>query len=321
MKLTVAICTWNRCALIKKTLEQITRMAIPVDVDWELLVINNNSTDATPEVLATFEGALPLRVLIEPEAGLSNARNRAVREATGDYILWTDDDVLVDEKWMKAYSSSFQLWPDAAIFGGNIEPWFEGNPPEWLQRGWKHVASAFASRDLGDQAIPLANGVLPFGANFAVRTKELRNYAFDPRLGVRPDSIMGGEETTLIKRMLEDGITGRWVPDARVRHFIPKPRQTIDYVRHYFRGYGEYCAHEGISQTDATIFGAPRWIWREAFVSKAKYRMRRIFSQPEVWVADLVASSQAWGQLQGYRSNKHGSSEQRQVDGISKELI
>jgi glycosyltransferase involved in cell wall biosynthesis len=321
MKITVAICTWNRCALLKETLEQVARLAIPSEVDWQLLVVNNNSTDATSQVLASFDSRLPLHSVLEPNPGLSNARNRAVVEATGDYILWTDDDVLVDEGWLTAYCEAFVRWSEAAIFGGNIKPWFEGSPPTWLERVWPQVASAYASRDLGEQSVPLSHTVLPFGANFAVRTNEQRKYPYDPQLGVRPDSIIGGEETTVIRSMMADGIKGRWVPDARVRHYIPASRQTILYLRNYFRGYGEYCAFQNTSSSEPAIFGAPRWLWREAVAREARYRLRRHFAQPEVWIEDLIASSQAWGQLRGFRSNRTGVEGKQRVKEVKNEMI
>lgn len=302
MRITVAICTWNRSALLKETLEQVARLKIPQGVDWELLVINNNSTDATDDVLGSFLTRLPLRAVIEPEPGLSNARNRAVREAKGDYLIWTDDDVLVDEQWMTAYRDAFVRKPDAAIFGGNIEPWFAGTPPQWLLRVWSRVATAYASRDLGNEAVPLSKEVVPFGANFAVRTIEQRKYLYDPQLGVRPDNIMGGEETTVIRSMLADGIAGWWVPEARVRHYIPEERQTIAYLRNYFSGYGEYCAKQDDNNAETRLLGTPRWLWREAVASETKYRLRRYVARPEVWIEDLIASSQACGQLRGFRA-------------------
>src|SRR5213593_3681732 len=118
MDLTVAICTWNRWRLLHQALEQMTKLVIPHDVEWELLVVNNNCTDATDRVIEEFASRLPLRRLFEPKPGLSNARNAAVREARGEYILWTDDDTQVDEHWVATYVRAFQQWPNAAFFGG-----------------------------------------------------------------------------------------------------------------------------------------------------------------------------------------------------------
>jgi glycosyltransferase involved in cell wall biosynthesis len=272
-------------------------------------------------VLASFVNRVPIRAVMEAEPGLSNARNRAVLEATGDYILWTDDDVLVDERWLSAYCEAFERWPDAAIFGGNIKPWFEGTPPEWLEHVWPQVASAYASRDLGEKSVPLSREILPFGANFAVRTNDQRRYPYDPDLGVRPDSVIGGEETSVIKNMMADGVTGWWVPDARVRHYIPSTRQTIAFLRKYYKGYGEYCALRDLDTEEVKLFGAPRWLWREAIAAEIRYRWRRYFSQPDVWIVDLMSSSQARGQLRGFRENRKAAEAKQHRDEIKNEIV
>src|SRR4051794_35896246 len=103
MNVTVAICTWNRAGLLDQTLSEMGRLRIPSGLEWELIVVNNNCTDPTDEVIARHTGRLPIRRVSEPRPGQSNARNAAVRVARGDYIVWTDDDVLVDPLWLAAY--------------------------------------------------------------------------------------------------------------------------------------------------------------------------------------------------------------------------
>ncbi len=142
MRITIAICTWNRAYLLSNTFAQMHKMLIPHGLKWELLVVNNNCTDHTDEVIASFSAKLPIRRIFEPTPGLSNARNAAVRAATGDYIIWTDDDVLVNEFWLSAYAEAFQRWPDAAVFGGPVTPWFADTPPKWITEAWPLVASA-----------------------------------------------------------------------------------------------------------------------------------------------------------------------------------
>src|SRR5947209_7995559 len=135
MKFTVAICTWNRASLLARTLEQLTRVEHPAGA-WEVLVVNNDSTDDTERVLDSFADGLPLRRAFEPRAGLSHARNTAVGVATGDYIVWTDDDVLVSAGWLDAYRRAVERWPEAAVFGGPVRPRFEGTPPPWMSASW-----------------------------------------------------------------------------------------------------------------------------------------------------------------------------------------
>src|SRR6266550_1086469 len=113
MLVSVALCSWNRSGLLRKTLEQFTYLEAPNGFDWELLVVDNNSTDDTPDVLAEFASRLPLRALREPMPGKSNAANLAVREARGEYILWTDDDVLAGSDWVRQYVDAFRRYPTA----------------------------------------------------------------------------------------------------------------------------------------------------------------------------------------------------------------
>src|SRR5687767_259622 len=112
VKLTVAICTWNRSELLSKSLQQLTRMQQPC-APWEVIVVNNGSTDETELVLDAFVDRLPLRRVFEPAPGQSHARNAAVRQASGDYVIWTDDDVLVDAAWLIAYERAIKRWPEA----------------------------------------------------------------------------------------------------------------------------------------------------------------------------------------------------------------
>ena len=98
----------------------------------EVVVVNNNCEDHTDEVIRAFVDRLPIRREFEPERGHSRARNRGVDTAKGDYIVWTDDDVVVDPGWLAAYSRAFRRWPEAALFGGPIIPKFEPPSPKWL---------------------------------------------------------------------------------------------------------------------------------------------------------------------------------------------
>jgi glycosyltransferase involved in cell wall biosynthesis len=274
-----------------------TKLRVPENTTWELLVVDNNSTDDTPAVLASFDGRLPIRRLFEPMPGVCNARNLAVKEASGDYMLWTDDDVLVEPTWMAGYVAAFLRRPSAGFFGGVIRPWFPQDPPEWLRRGFDPVASAYAARDLGPEEMPLSAEQLPYGANMAVRIEEQRAFLYDVSLGPRPGSRMRGEETDMFLRMIGQGVAGSWVPDAIVRHYIPPERQSVKYLREYYRGQGEYLALTKEPPATPRLFGKPRWYWRSAIQNEAQYRIGRAFGRPEKWVPKLRDASVAWGRL------------------------
>src|SRR5262249_2574313 len=147
-----AICTWNRSKSLSATLSSLQQLTIPPDIDWEVLLVNNNCSDDTDEVIAQFADRLPIRLLHEKRQGLSNARNCAAAAAKGDYILWTDDDAIVDPNWVAAYVNAFRTWPKASLFGGPIKLKLEGNPPRWLpvMLSDESFASIYSHRDLSN---------------------------------------------------------------------------------------------------------------------------------------------------------------------------
>ena len=301
MRFTVAICTWNRADLLEQTLEQLAGLRIPPGVRWDLVVVNNACTDHTDRVLDRFSGRLPLHRVFESEPGLSNARNRAVAEAEGDWIVWTDDDVLVDPKWLVAYADAIDAHPGVSLLGGPVEPWFEGGAPAWLRRVFDQVSTAFAVRDLADEPFRLAPdpGRLPFGANYAVRLDAQRRHLYDPELGRRPGSMVGSEETSVMLALLEEGAEGWWVPAAHVRHFIPSERQTVGYLRRFYEGQGEQSGRASTSDGRFMLANRPSWMWREAMAAEIGYRLQRTFLPPERWLPALKRTAFLRGRLRG----------------------
>lgn len=310
MNLTVAICTWNRARLLRRTLDSLAVQHKPGGATWELLVVNNNCTDETDAVVSAFESRLPIRGLHEPNPGLSNARNKAIAAATGDYMVWTDDDVVVCPEWLSAYALAFQAWPDHAVFGGPIRPEFEGTPPNWLLSVWPDVQTAYAIRDFdvasGESAI--IAGKEPFGANFAVRSDLQRLHPYDSRLGRSPGHpSLGGEESVVIRAILGNGHQGRWVPEAVVHHWVPRTRQTTRYLRDYWRGYGAYKAMSTDFTAQSSILGVPRWMIRARVECEIRYRAGRIFRKPGKWIHDLMHLGFAEGQLAHVRERQHSA--------------
>jgi glycosyltransferase involved in cell wall biosynthesis len=261
--ITVAICTWNRAKLLDQTLTHMRQLRVPAGTEWELLVVNNNCTDDTDAVLQRHANQLPLRPLLETKQGLSNARNCAVNAARGDLLIWTDDDVLVDPEWLAAYGKAVEAWPRATFFGGVVQPLFETAPPAWIRRHLDEIGIAFAIRQRGDTDRPLGAQEAPVGANFAIRTEVQRRYPYAPHLGRTGAGLAGTEDTDLIRRLKADGHEGVWLASARVRHFIPADRMTLDYTWKWRRGHGAFWARENPSPPVARLLGAPRWlVWK-----------------------------------------------------------
>jgi glycosyltransferase involved in cell wall biosynthesis len=301
MDLTVAICTWNRAALLAQTLEQMRQLVIPPGVTWELIVVNNNCTDDTDQVIARFAGVLPVRRVFEPTPGLSHARNAAIARASGELILWTDDDVLVSPQWLAAYVHAAENHPDAAFFGGPIEPWFVDPPPTWIVESLPLIGAYYALRRPPVEGGYITPAYLPYGANYVIRTPIQCAFLYNGDLGHKAGCFVAGEETDVLERVLRAGHRGVWVCEATVKHYIPPQRLTRRYIRQRAFGTGQLLAYQQGPQRCATMFGRPRWLLRQAILAECRYQLRRWFVQPKVAVRDLREAGIKWGMFWGAR--------------------
>ena len=279
-----------------------TRLVIPRDVTWELVIVNNRCTDETDVVIASFKTRLPIRRAFEPTPGLSNARNRALQESSGEYILWTDDDVFVTEHWLEGYVRAFRRWPEADVFGGPIEPLFEGEPPRWILRVLDQIGPVFGRQTFGNMPVPLAADQVstgPYGGNFVVRKRVLPTRAFSESLGVRHGVYALGEETEVIRGLLASGLSGWWTPEPLVRHWIPQSSQTLDHVRQWMVACGQY----EFTQLSSASLSQLRYYWEYVRLigHETSFRLTRYLTPPEFWIRDIVGASKARGAILSHR--------------------
>jgi glucosyl-dolichyl phosphate glucuronosyltransferase len=312
--ITAAIVTWNRAKLLDLTLAQMQKLRIPPGVEWELLIVNNGCTDETDEVIAKHGKFLPIRGLFEATPGCASARNKAVAEARGELILWIDDDVLADPEWLAAHHEAAQRWPDAAYFGGLIEPWFERTPPGWILANRKMLEGVLALRDFGDDEHYLSADEIPWTANMAIRAEIFRDSRFDPALGVTRNGGYLSAETELVKSLHARGVPGVWVPGARVKHFISKRRLNRGYVWKHFHRYGRTLTYltrsldhlNGATRAGKEWDGVPRWVYRRCIEMWATSLWKRIRFQPD-WLRVYTGAATTAGAIaEARRQHKEG---------------
>jgi hypothetical protein len=263
LTVSVAICTWNRSDMLRQTLARMTQLVVPNSQEWELLIVDNNCTDETSSVIQSFAGRLPIRVLRELAPGLSHARNRALKETRSDLLLWTDDDVLVDEHWLTEFVSAARRFPDAAAFGGVIEPWFLEEPDPDLRAAFPSLAMGFCGLDHERPCGPMPDGTFVFGANMGYRRELIQGMNFDVNLGTSPSSAIGGDEVDFLQQIRSRNGTVVWWPAMRVKHCVAPPRATLAYLKDFSFGKGLEFVASIRSVGEALWLGAPRWLWRE----------------------------------------------------------
>jgi glycosyltransferase involved in cell wall biosynthesis len=233
MRLTIIVCTYNRAISLKQTLECLSQQTISESMPWELIVVDNNSTDETKNVVSGMRSRIPdLRYEFESRQGLSHARNRGVSAARGDYIFFTDDDVCPEKIWAARLYEHMRTTGCSGA-GGFVAPKWETQPPPWLtERFYGYLAVHSSERNRETEVLDVHDA--PYGANIGFRREVFDKIGlFDPALGRKGTVLAAGEEWDLIARMLNVGMKVMFFPDARVAHRIESARMTRRYFRRW----------------------------------------------------------------------------------------
>lgn len=230
IKVTVAIPTYNRADFLRQTLAGIAGQQFPRE-HFEVLVIDNNSTDHTRAVVAEFAATQPApRYVHEAAQGLDYARNRAITEARGEIIVFGDDDILVQPDWLA--QMAVPLLADAGArrigaVGGEVIPVFPDGLPDWV-REW-HAPLAFRA-DTG----PLEPRHSPMGANLAFPAWVFAKLGgFHTALDRAAGNYFSGGDSEMIRRIRAAGLEVWFSPAAAVRHQMPASRTTFRYARRH----------------------------------------------------------------------------------------
>jgi glycosyltransferase involved in cell wall biosynthesis len=246
---TVIVCTRNRAALLGDCLRSI--LADGSTGDREIVVVDNGSSDETPDLVAALAADAPcaIRRVAEPRLGHAHARNAGIDAASGGLLLFTDDDVLVERGWTDEIAAAFAD-PAVGAVAGRILPLWPFPPPAWLDGPHAQLLTLI---DYGPDTRPLRDDELPLGANMAVRTAIARSFdpPFDPRLGHAGTRRMAHEEFHFMNRVRATHRIA-YAPNAVIRHRIGPERIDIRFMRRTFLDLGV-----GLGRRER-IEGAPR---------------------------------------------------------------
>jgi glycosyltransferase involved in cell wall biosynthesis len=188
---------------------------LAADDQIEVLVVDNRSTDDTPEVLRNWQqGGDHRRAVREPRVGLANARNTALDASDREVVIFVDDDALTPTGWARAHVAAYDPDDPAGAAGGPVGLTWPTGRPGWIS---DEVTQWFSVLDLGDVAGPYPNDHGPYGTNMSVwRTAALAVGGFDARFGRRGRSLLSGEERDLTRRLAAAGWAILYAPAAAV---------------------------------------------------------------------------------------------------------
>ena len=231
---SVIVCTYNRCESLSRTLQALAEQQLDPGTRWELIVVDNNSRDDTRPVVERFaaSGVVPaVRYIFEASQGLSHARNRGLREARGEVLLFTDDDVRPEPDWVRRILDGMTQHACDAC-GGYIAPDWEVPPPPWLSERFHGFLAIRAGNTETFRVTSLSDA--PFGANMAFRRGTFDKFgSFDVTRGRMGKVLSSGEDGELFERLLSGGAKVMFFGDAKVHHRVEAFRVTKSYFRRW----------------------------------------------------------------------------------------
>jgi glycosyltransferase involved in cell wall biosynthesis len=308
MKITAILCTYNRSASLAKALESLAASVVPEPIEWEILVVDNNSSDGTRAVVEGVSEIYPgrFRYLFEARQGKSFALNSGIREAHGQILAFLDDDVSVEPNWLHNLTAVLhdREWAGS---GGRIFPAPGYLPPRWLalEGPFSLLGALCAYSDPGDEPGELLTPLV--GTNMAFRTEVFSKYGlFRTDLGPRPGSEIRCEDTEFGQRLVAAGARLRYVPSAIVHHAIHEGRVNkefflswwFDFGRGSIRAIGRnLTAFEILKILGRATLTALEWLL--SFDPR-----RRFYMKCRVWfAAGKLVEARRQGKPSGYKIN------------------
>jgi glycosyltransferase involved in cell wall biosynthesis len=217
--ITVMFSTCNGGPDLKRMLDSLAQVISPPD-GWELIAVDNASTDGSIELMRSYEGRIPVKVIQEPKPGKNRALNSALKEAKGDFFVFTDDDIIVRPDWLVKWHEVAKDQPGFSLFAGNTRPLWSLQPPAWMLRG-VDVAVLYASHE-GMQEGPCTAACM-YGTNMATRAAVFADgLRFNDNIG--PDGTANyamGSDTEIAIRLEEAGHKCWFASAPVVEHIVP----------------------------------------------------------------------------------------------------
>jgi glycosyltransferase involved in cell wall biosynthesis len=292
MQFSVVIPTYNRAAELELTLASLANINHPGS--WEVIVVDNNCRDQTPQVVAAASANFPttLRYIFEPRAGRSAALNAGIEAAKGEIIANTDDDVRFDPDWLQQAAEALNR-EQCDFVGGKVLPVWRGRRPAWLSvKGGQHWA-VIALLDFGPEPVEFGKRYAPLGVNLAFKRKAFdRAGLWDPGLGRKAGTLLGQEVREWMLRARNAGLRGIYAPKMVVHHVIPADRLHKGYFRKwsYWHGVSRAMLYQqrpiDMQAPEETnldfskvrmILGVPRYMYRsflESAMAMAKHHLK-----------------------------------------------
>ncbi|PCI70454.1 MAG: hypothetical protein COB26_02890 [Piscirickettsiaceae bacterium] len=300
--ISVVIPTHKRPDLLDKLLTSIYKAYRPPSI-IEIIVVENGGEYGANLICNKWQEKLPLKYTFEPEASVSNARNTGTKIAEGDVVLFFDDDIRCDEGIFISYDKAIQQHGDKYFYGGCLEIDYETKPAEWLL---KFLPNSVKGMHLHNQETIIKEGLF-LGANHAIPRKFFADIAEYDLFCETKDLIAIGEETRLQEQLINEGIYGLYLPDAKVWHYVPEKRCNEEWAinRRYRYGLTQGVLHANENTSGKKLFGVPIWVIRKKLALQFKMLYANFFNtqDKEEIIKSKLKLAEANGLIDGYKKS------------------
>lgn len=236
--ISTIICTYNRRQYIVQCLNSIAAQTLDKNL-YELIVVDNNSTDDTPQLVKKFAADnpnVPLKYVVETEQGLSAARNRGIKEAQFDIVNYTDDDAVMTPQYLETLFNYMSQHPDVMGMGGKIIAHYENKRPNWMSY---YLEGTVGATHEGEEIKQMKKGSYPPGNNMTYRKEVFERYGyFDNSIGPNGNQLLRCDEKDIAQAIQQHKEKIVYHPQALIYHYVPDSRLTPDYFRRQSAGLG-----------------------------------------------------------------------------------
>ena len=243
---SVAIRLYNGAAILPNILDALSTQIIDDSIDWDVLIVDNNSVDKTADIVREFQqtwaGRCPLRYVLETQQGASFARRRAILEAQGTWVGFLDNDNIPDPHWVQSAYTFGKEHPQAAAFGSQIHPRYAATPPTNFER-----IAPFIPVIERDEVVCFTTGwramsnLVPPGAGLVILRQAWLDHVPYPLTlrGPVGDSLsFKGEDVEALLYLKKAGRDIWFNPQMHIHHEIPSWRFERSYLLRFFHGIG-----------------------------------------------------------------------------------
>lgn len=253
MRFSFITCTYNRDKYIGQTLQSVCDQKYP-DNNYEIIVIDNNSTDNTASICEEFRAEYPnknFRYVKEMNQGLSFALNRGIKEAQGEFLIFVDDDETIIPEHLERLDNHLRTYPEAVLCGTPVIPVYEIPEPKWMSRFTQRLIGGYF--DQGKEVKILEAKNYP-GTGHTIIKKELyeRYGNYNTELGRKGTSLIGAEDKDMFNRLKNNNIVCYYLPDIPIYHHIPPNKMTDEFFHKltYSIGKSERIRTKAVSEKE-----------------------------------------------------------------------